>query len=248
MKKTLFLLLILFSVQAFSQKKKVAVTTFYVDKHIDFSGLDGAARMAASIASLAENPNFDLKSVLNNFHTVFFNDYAKQFPFDLMAEESVIGKDQYKNYESKFGETADADKSKLMQKYIVQDGYKPLMETLAKKEKRNEIRMLEIFKNDADGVMFVYMSYSFVKKFAVGGTGTAGIRAHAHIKLWNKEGKKVFSINESAVSDKTVAMVNGIPLTTPDKILPLCEDASQVLLKDLNKRLEKIAKKSAKKL
>ena len=34
----------------------------------------------------------------------------------------------------------------------------------------------------------------------------------------------------------------------PEKLLPLCENASEKLVKDLNKKLGKIAKKCAKKL
>ena len=48
---------------------------------------------------------------------------------------------------------------------------------LQKKENRNQNEMLQMFP-DSDGIMYVYMSYSFVKKVAIGGMGTAGIRAY----------------------------------------------------------------------
>ena len=68
------------------------------------------------------------------------------------------------------------------------------------------------------------------------------------IKLWNKEGKKVFSINEYGTSKKSVPIVGGIPIMKTDKLLPLCESASEKLVADLEKKIGKVAKKSAKKL
>ena len=106
------------------------------------------------------------------------------------------------------------------------------------------MQMLKMF-SDADGVMFVSMGYDFIKKPV---PFTAGVRAFVRIKLWNKEGKKVFSINEFGTSKKSVGIVGGIPLMKPDKLLPLCESASEKLVKDLSKKISKVSKKAAKKL
>ena len=104
-------------------------------------------------------------------------------------------------------------------------------------------RIMEI--NDADGVMFVSMGYEFIKKTV---PFTAGVRAFVRIKLWNKEGKKVFAINEYGISKKSVGIVGGIPLMKPEKLLPLCESASEKLVSDLSKKIGKVSKKAAKKL
>ena len=229
-----------------ADRKTAAVCTFFVSKYIDFSELNGNAALAGSIATLADDPKFDLTSVLNNFHDKFFNTYAKAFPFDLMAESEVINNEQYKAYESKFGESGDADLSKIRQRYLCVEGYKPLQNFGLSKDNKNSTQMLKIF-DSADGVMFVYLNYSFVPKLAVGGTGSAGIRATINFRLWNKEGKKVFDMSESAVSKKTVALVGGIPAMKLDKLLPMCENASAELMEDLEKRLPKIAKKVEKK-
>ena len=234
-------------VQLFAQKKKVAVVTFYGDKYIDFSELDGGASLAATVGALSKDPNFDIKSIVNKFHDSFFNDLSKDFPFDLYPEESVIKSPEYIAYKSRMGETEDDKNSEIMQHFVVADGYKPMLETMSKKYK-NELKMLEIFGKDVDGVMFVYIDFQFVKKFAMGGTGTAGIRAYARLKLWNKTGDKVFVVNESAASSKTVGIIGGIPIMKADKLLPLCQDASEQLLIDLKKRMPKLAGKVEKKL
>jgi hypothetical protein len=104
--------------------------------------------------------------------------------------------------------------------------------------------MLEIFK-EVDGVMLVNIDYAFVKKMV---PFTAGIQAYVSIKLFDREGKKVFKIREFATSKESVGIVGGIPIMSPEKLLPLCENATQEVVEDLAKRLKKIAAKADKKL
>jgi hypothetical protein len=229
----------------FAQDKKVALTTFWVSKHISFEQIGGGAALAASVASLAEDSNFNLQPVLDNFYTTFTESYSKQFPFELLPEERVIGTEKYQNYEGRFNEDEDEDRHKLFQRFLTPEGYTPMRESLFKGENSNQMQMVEMFKDEADGVMFVSMGYEFVKKPA---PFTAGIRAFVRIKIWNNEGKRVLSINEYGTSKKSVAIVGGIPIMKPEKLLPLCESASEKLVKDLDKKIGKIAKKSAKKL
>ena len=246
MKKiTLFIFaLIIFITQNIYAQKKVAVTSFWVSKHIGFEEIGGNAALVAAIASLSDDPNFNLQPVLDNFYKAFKDDYSKNFPFELLPEEDVINRQEYKDYEGRFNESKDSERHKLFQRYLTPEGYKPLVESLFKGEKSNQMQMLKMF-SDADGVMFVSMGYDFIKKPV---PFTAGVRAFVRIKLWNKEGKKVFTINEYGTSKKSVGIVGGIPLMKPDKLLPLCESASEKLVEDLSKKIGKVSKKAAKKL
>ena len=238
---------VIFSMPLMAQKKKVAIVTFYADKYIDFTDLGGTAALAASIASLADDPNFDLKPVLDDFYKAFNEEIAPSLPFELVPESEVIGNEEYKNYESLTGETSDEDKSIFQKRYLPVEGYKPMREYLGKKY-RNELRMLEIFGDKVDGVMFVYLDFAFAKKIAVGGTGSAGMRSYIRMKLWNKEGKKVFALDEYGTSKKSIGMVGGVPVTTPQKVLPLCESATERLIKDVMRKLPSKFKKIDKKL
>jgi hypothetical protein len=249
MKKLLFALtaLILFNVgNTFAQKKKVAVTTMYIDKYIDASSLSSNAAMVSTISTLANDENFDLTSVLNDFHDKFIKDYTKEFKFDIIDEKEVLGNPDYIAYESKWGE-GDQDGSKMLDGFIPYEGYKVLYRGGLKKENRNHIKMLEIFDKTADGVMMINISFSFVPKVAVGGMGSAGIAAHLHMTLYDKEGKKVFNFHEIGTSKKTVGMVAGIPVMKVEKIKPLCENATEKLMADLYKKLPKLMKKVDKK-
>ena len=242
---TAFLLLISLSVSG--QKKKAAVVTFYVDKHISFAQQASGVAFIAGLASLAEDSSFNLTPVLYRFHDIFFKEYAPQLPFDLLPEEEVINNPEYIKYESYFGESKDDQKSKFLKQYITYPGYKPLILTLASREKQNTPRMLEIFSKSADGVMFVYLSYEFVTQMAIGGVGSASIRAYLHMVLFNKEGKRVFSVNEYGMSDGNVPVVMGFPALDPAKLIPLCQSASDKVMRDLVKKLPKLTKKVEKK-
>ena len=251
MKKTgiLVLILVFAGLMGFAQKKKVAVVTFYVKKNIDFSGLSNNAALAGAVASLAEDPNFDLQPALQQYHDAFFNDLAKSLPFELIDEGVVINNEEYKAYENIGTNTADEDR-KLFQYYIAYEGYKPLKEVakISNDKYRAELDMLKMFGDEVDGVMFVVLDYTFVQKLAVGGTGTAGIAAWTRIKLWNKDGDKVFAKNEQGTSRKSVPIAAGVPVMKPAKIQELCESATEKLIKDLMKKLPKTVKKVDKKL
>jgi len=157
----------------------------------------------------------------------------------------VLENEAYQNYEGRFNESKDVDRKKLFQRFLTAEGYKPLQESLFKGEKSNQMQMVNMFQEVADGIMFVSMGYDFIKKQL---PFTAGIQAFVRIKVWNNEGKRVLTVNEYGTSKKSVGIVAGIPIMNPEKLLPLCESASEKLVKDLSKRIGKITKKAAKKL
>ncbi|MGH1387915.1 hypothetical protein [Kordia sp.] len=241
-KNVTLLLLILFTSLSFSQKKKVAVVSFYTDKTIDFTDLGiGNEELITSIANLRDNPDFNLTPILEKFHKEFFNEYSKKFPFELLPEEEVLTNAAYIKFQPKWDKSEEE-----LTRYIVYDGYKYIYEGFL--GKKNEEGMANIFKENADGVLFVEIHFSLVKGFGIGGTASIKMKAYCRMALYNKDGKKVFAINESAKSKKTAVMVGGIPAMSPKKILPMCESALDRLMKHLDKRLKKIAKKADKKL
>jgi hypothetical protein len=81
---------------AYFQEKKVAVVTFYADKRVDLTefGLDDAADKLR----LDENPNFNMGPLLSDFHTRFFEIYAKRFPFQIVPETDVLNNTDYKSF------------------------------------------------------------------------------------------------------------------------------------------------------
>ncbi len=239
-----FLMLTVFTVSA--QKKKVAVVTFYANKVIDFTEIAGdklTESVVKKVFELRDNPKFNLQPILVKFHDAFYNEYAKSFPFDLVPEGEVTGSDAYKNFVPKYQMSKyDAND------YLISNGYKYIYDgpMAAVNEEGVANAMAEAVK--ADGVMFVHIDFAFEKGFGVGGTSTLKVKAFTRISVYNKKGEKLFVINENERSKKTMMMVGGVPVLDVDKILPNCESAMEELMLDLNKRIQKIIKKTENKL
>ena len=239
-----FLMLSVFIVSA--QKKKVAVVTFYANKVIDFTEITGdklTEGVVKKVFELRDNPKFNLQPILVKFHDAFYNDYAKSFPFDLVPEAEVTGSDAYKNFVPKYQMSKhDAND------YLIYNGYKYIYDgpMAAANEEGMAKAMADAVK--ADGVMFVHIDFSFEKGFGIGGTSTLKVKAFTRISVYDKKGEKLFVINENERSKKTMMMVGGIPVLDVDKILPNCESAMEELMGDLNKRIQKIIKKTDAKL
>lgn len=229
------LVLLMIASIGFAQKK-VAVVTFYADKQVGLS--DVGLGTVSLVADLRKDPSFNLQPLLDQFHDKFFNEYAKKFPFELVPEATVTSNEGYKNFKPEYESGFDASR------YVTATGYQAIDHNYGK---ANEQAMLKL-SSDADGVMFVYITFELTKGFGIGGTATTKMKAYTNIVLYNKKGEKVFTINENANSKKTGVMAGGVPVMKADKILPMCQSALDELMKDLEKRIQKIVDKSAKKL
>jgi hypothetical protein len=233
-----FMLSIALSISA--QNKKVAVVTFYANKFIEADeSLAGGAALVAAISAIAKDDNFNLKPTLDKFHKTFFENFSKEFPFDFIDENTVLNNEEYKNYVRRDTSYTFLNNSLSMEGYNLYD--------VGVMYKQDLDKMASIFP-DVDGFMFIFMSFKIAPKVSVGGMGTAGVQANITMKLWNKEGKKVFNIYESAMSKKTVALIGGVPVMKTVEILPACETAADILLEDLLERMPKIVKKVGAKL
>ena len=239
MKKILVLALLLsICLSAFSQKK-VAVITYRLDKTIGSGNLGENAAFLKDVLTLAEDPNFDLQPVLDDFHDNFVNELAKDFPFELLPSEEVVNDPAYKSYVN------DADTAG--QFYILPEGYKVMYRPVLGMGQRDKKAMIEAFKDKADGIMFALIGFEF-NKTTMMGVGVAKIKAIYNLVCYNMDGKKVFDIYRDASSKKSVPVAAGFPIMKLEKIQPLCTSAADELMKDVKKKLPKMARKAGKKL
>jgi len=242
MKKRLLTAVLLLTLTCgYAQNKKVAVVTFYIVKQLDVTDFGSAAQVAS--IKLSDNPDFDLKPTLHKFHDEFFNSYSKNFPFDLIPEDQVINNESYKTYVPVGTATEGPLKGEDIKYNIPVEGYKVVLPLMGHENERN---LLAIF-NQCDGVMKVYIEFKLVK-IGFGGMGVAKVQALTNVALFNKNGDKVFSIHEDAASKSMSPMVEGVPVMTPEKILPMCESAMDALMKALDKDLAKMVRKANAKL
>jgi len=236
MKKALFFIpvfLILIKAASYAQKK-VAVVTFYMNKQIDLSEFS-ASKDVDIQSKLNDDPKFNLTPLLSNFHTRFFNNYASNFPFQLLPEGDVTNNSEYKA----FIPAGDNSKGAYDDKhaFLPIDGYKVILPYVSH---ANERKLIKIF-NQCDGVMKVYVYFSLVK-YGVAGMGVVKIEAHSDISLYNKDGDQIFSIKEAAKSRNMNTLTGGIPKMSADKILPMCQSAMDELISTVQKDLPKLVK------
>jgi hypothetical protein len=236
MKKYTFLFslfLLLLTAVVYGQDKKVAVVTFFADRQVGLKGT--GLEQAAAIANLAKDTDFNLLPMLQDFHQQFMDDYSKNFPFQLIPEQEVFNNPGYKAFYPQRDSVSGFD-----YRFVPIKGYQVVHYTWGEHNRRD---LLKIF-SQADGIMFVDISFYFEPGFAINGMGTAKIKAYASIILVNRDDKTVFRITVDEASKKTVAMVGGIPAMEPKKVLPMCESALSELMKGLDKKLPKLIKKS----
>ena len=241
MKKPLLIavtLLTLAVTGSFAQNKRVAVVSFYVSKQIDVSDFGPLAKEAAN--QLSANPDFNVTPLLISYHDQFFNTYAKNFPFDLVAEGDVINTDAYKTFVPLLSPDEPAGYQKYATPYT---GYKIMTNW---SEKDNNKKLLAMF-SQYDGIMRVSIGFTMLK-YGFNNMGVVRMEATTYITLHNKDGKKIYSFVENGKSKSVSPMVAGIPVMTPDKVLPMCQSAMDELITSLNKDLPKLIKKADEKL
>lgn len=256
MKKFVFLLMaVTFAASiTYGQKKRVAIVTFYVDKYINADKIVAESRNTTYEKTKEDDPRFDLRPLLEDFHETFMKEYSKEFPFEFVSEDEILNNPMYQAYKGLDGvedqDSIDMYSEAIKDRFIAINGYNVLLTGgNMLRSWRTEAHMLKLLEDvGIDGVMFVSMSYAWEPKVSVGGLGNAGIRAYINMDLFNKDAKKVFKLEEYATSKKSVALVNGAPVLNYDKLMPMCENATEKLLDDLNKKIPKITKKVDKKL
>ena len=250
----IFICALLATTVIYGQKKRVAVVTFYVDKYINANKIVETSRADTYEKTKEDDPRFDLRPNLQNFHETFMKDYVKKFPFELIPEEEVLNHDMFKAYKGLDGvedqDSVDDLNEAIHDRFIAIEGYNVLLTGgNMLRSWRTESHLITILEDmNVDGVMFVYLHYAWEPKVAFGGLGNAGIRAYINMDLFNKEAKKVFKLEEYATSKKGVALIQGAPVFNYDKLMPMCESATDELLDDLDKKIPKYIKKVDKNL
>jgi hypothetical protein len=232
-------LLLLCAASGYAQDKKVAVVTFFINKQIDVTEFGAGAY--AAVTKLNDDPNFNLGPLLKDFHTRFFDSYSKDFPFQLAPEDQVTTNPDYKAFVP-----AGSDGSgvlKISNYTIPYDGYKVVLPVTSHK---NEKDLVKIF-SEFDGLMYVAIDFKLVK-IGFGGMGVVKVEAIANIILFNKNGDKVFSVQDDAKSKEVSPLVGGVPAMSVEKIMPMCSSALDELMTALEKDMPKMVKKAGSKL
>ncbi len=206
--------------EAVKSMDKVSVALISANKHIDMGDFSGIGTM---IQRLADDENFKLDPVVDKLHKKTFREYKSMMPFDIVSEEKVIGSEDYKNFQVYENEQKEKN-FKKGSKVITPDGYKGYYPKYFKK--KHTKKLLKTMPSEADGMMYVYVSYS-LKKHDVPMVpySNGSIKAKINIQLFDKEANKVMAINKTGESDEKIKIVVG-NMPNPEKIQPMCKNAT----------------------
>jgi len=133
MKKVCYIILVMLLMTAAvqGQKKRVALVTFYVDKYIDAHKIEEGSRASTYEQTKQDDPRFDLRPVLENFHSTFMKKYVKEFPFEIVPEEDILSNPMYQAYKGLSGvedkDSVDQLNEQIRDRFIAIEGYNVLL-------------------------------------------------------------------------------------------------------------------------
>ncbi len=244
MKRILIVIGILSTVLTHAQIKKAAIISIYGDKNLSDNPLETKLYEA-----LLEDDSFDLTPTVVEFEKMIEENVVPKFSFPFLSKDEVISNQEYIDMDSRYMENVDEDSSKLQkffQSLVPAEGYKSLASFGIVNDKKAILKAFEIFP-DVDAVLIAFIDYRLYEGVGAFGMSKMKVNANANIKLFNKEGKRIFKLKESESSKKGVLGVAGI-IPEPEKLKPVIADATKQLFANLEKKIAKSMKKMAKKL
>ena len=227
------------SVASIAQLNKVAIISVWGDKNLSDNPMD-----TKMYEKLMKDTSFNISSIVYQFDELMRNDVIPQFPFPFMPKEEVVATEGYQDLIE-----LSTYKHGVNTYYIVPaKDYVPLAAFgVGLQDDEAILKSFELLPDDIDGVMIAYINFNMVDAGGVGPYSAKKVQAYCNIKIFNKAGKRIFKLKESAPSDKKVSAVGGI-ITEPKKITPLVLQASDNLFADIKKTLPKKLAKMAKKI
>lgn len=234
MKKiTLTLAALITAIVLNAQINTVALTSIYANKTINAPDFP---TITLVLSKLAQDSAFDLTGIVNDFHKELYTNFSKSFPFEMYPEEEVLNNEAF----IALGEESRTGISDFFS--VSPEGYYYIPETGKLKDE-----LVNIFGDKVDGIMFADLEYQLYKKAQVLGFGTAAVSAYVRIRIFDKEGKKIFKLRVYQTSDKTIKFALGGVAMEPEEILPLCAEATDKAFGRMAEKLPKSIKKMNKK-
>ena len=237
MKKSFMLLLaaLLFSGIVFGQQKKVAIISVFFDKNVSGSLTEDM------IEKISVDPHFNFDNLATDFKDRLFSKYVQELPVDLIPEDQVITRDGYSDLTSVDMGSFWYKRMALPEGYVFIDS-RPLIKDAGSIQKAFDII------EGVDAVMICYVDFNLGS--GVGGNTLGGnkIMAYANFKIFDKNGKKIMAIRESAQSKGMMMNALGGSVYKPEKLQELSAEALEELYEDLDKKLAKNSAKVEKKL
>lgn len=251
MKKILstFSLLIVIIFTSNAQIKQAGIISVYGNRNLSDNPLETKLYEA-----LLNDTSFRITNTVNEFEQTLFDEVVPKFPFSFVEKEVITGNKKYQELDERLLNASAKDQDDTsnwvdFSPYVTAPGYKAISGFGLGKDAKLINQVFELFP-DLDAIMIGYIDFNLVTEAGAMGISSEKVYAYCHIAVYDRQGKKLMRLRESAKSDSGVMGVSGM-VTDPDKLKPMIESASKNLLIDLrsgkiNKKIEKMIRKKLK--
>ncbi|MEY5048461.1 MAG: hypothetical protein RLZZ175_1820 [Bacteroidota bacterium] len=239
-----FLAIVLNSV-SYAQLNKAAVISIYGNRNLSDNPSDKLL-----YEKLLKDSSFNIQGYVEKFATVINNELLKEFPFPFVAKEDVINAPGYADL-SKVSSLAQSKSldvvDGVVSSYTPAKGYIPVASFGIYDDEEAIKKSFEFLPKDVEGVMVAFLSFKLVDAVGFGGITIKKVQAYANIKIFNREGKRIFKLKEYETSSGGIMGAGGLVLDVK-KIMPHVQDASEKLLAEMKEKMPKSLAKLAKKI
>lgn len=231
--KALLLLMIVVG-SASAQIQKGAVISIFGDRNLSDNPMD-----TKIYEVLMKDTSFNLKPIVNKFDVTVREKFLPQFPFAFLTKDEVVNSAGYTDlkqltrWANEDWSTTPADKYTPIAAFGIADDTEAIKKSF------------EIVGQGVDGVMIAYINFNIYDAGGIGPLAKKKVYAYVNLKIFNKDGKRIFKLKERASSDMGVLAVAGI-ITDVKKVMPMIISSSDNLLKDMEAKLPKALAKMAK--
>lgn len=229
-----FIFLIFICTAASAQLQKAAVISVFGDRNLSDNPMDTKIYQA-----MMKDSSFNLTPIVNKFDKTIRENFLTQFPFPFLAKDQVVTAAGYGDLK---GLTRWAKESWST---TPADGYVPIAAFGIADDTEAIKKSFEVVQQGVDGVMICYINFNIYNAGGFGPMAKSKVYAYVNMKIFNKDGKRIFKVKEKASSDMGVLAVGGI-ITDVKKVMPMIESAANNLMKDMETVLPKALAKMTK--
>ena len=224
--------------QSHAQLKKAALISVYGNKNLSDDPMN-----TMLYKKILDDPAYDIGALVTKFDDVMNNTFITKFPFEFVPRADVVGAEGY----SDLAEMSSLHNGIWKNVTIAGKDYVKIAAWGTMKDKEAIAKSFELLPDDVEGVMIAFMDFSLVDAGGVGPYARKKVVAYVNVKIFNKEGKRIFKLRERETSDHGVSAVGGI-VVDPKKVLPIIEEATSNLFSAMEKKLDKSLAKMVKKM
>lgn len=202
---------------------EVAVVSIQCNRLIDVSA---DVSWKGTVKSWARSDSFDLSFVASRVRSDVFGSYARSLPFTLIGEQALLESEAYRGLD-------DGTIRMLPAKdFTLPAGYLPLP-----LNSRADVKKMIARLPDANGFLWVEVTYTLLKKGSFKGFDFAAMRADLTLSILDRGGRSLLRHTEIG-EDQTEFRIGGIQMVRTEEIVAAVVRATERASTQMSRWLE----------